>query len=44
MFWLRDRQRHYRRARAEAAPGPEGVDRLVAALNAAAESVRHAAE
>jgi hypothetical protein len=48
MFWLRNRQRHYWRARAEAAPewepGPEAVDPLVAALDAAAESVRHAAE
>jgi hypothetical protein len=44
MFWLRNRQHEYWWARAESEPWPEGVDPLVAALDAAAESVRHAAE
>ena len=43
MFWLRNRQRQYWQARAEAAP--EFVDDdLAAALDAAGERLRHAAE
>ena len=42
MFWLRNRQRHYWQAREEAAPAVE--DDLAAALDAAAESVRHAGD
>ena len=42
MFWLRNRQRQYWQAKAEAPPAVE--DDMVAALNAAAESVRRAGE
>jgi hypothetical protein len=44
MFWLRNRQRQYWQARAEAAPGFEAADDLAAALDAAGESVRHAGD
>ncbi len=48
MFWLRNRQRHYWQARAEAPPawepGPEAVDPLAAALDAAGESMHHAGD
>ena len=43
MFWLRNRQRQYWRAKAEA-PAPAVEDDMVAVLNAAAESVRHAGD
>ena len=42
MFWLSNRQRHYWRAKAEVAP--ESAPDLVAALDAAGESVRHAGD
>jgi hypothetical protein len=42
MFWLRNRQRQYWQARAEAPP--EGADDMVAALDAAGESMRHAGD
>jgi hypothetical protein len=42
MFWLRNRQRQYWQARAEAPL--EVVDDMVALLDAAGESMRHAAE
>ncbi len=43
MFWLRNRQRQYWRAKEEA-PAPPVEEDMVAALNAAAESVRHAGD
>ena len=42
MFWLRNRQRHYWQAKAEAPL--EVVDGMAARLDAAGESMRHAAE
>ena len=48
MFWLRNRQRQYWQARVEAPPawepGPEAVDPLAAALDAAGESMHHAGD
>ena len=43
-FWLSNRQPEYWRARPEAAPEPEVVDDMAALLDAAGESMRHAAE
>src|SRR5260370_3115433 len=40
MFWLRNRQRQYWQAKAEATP--HITDHMVAALDAAGESIRHA--
>jgi len=42
MFWLRNRRRQYWQARAEATP--EIADDMVALLDAAGESMRHAGE
>ncbi len=42
MFWLRNRQRQYWQAKAEATP--EVADDMVAALDAAGESMRHAGD
>ncbi len=42
MFWLRNRQRRYWQAKAEATQ--DSADELVAALDAAGESVRHAGD
>jgi hypothetical protein len=42
MFWLRNRQRQYWQARAEATP--EVADDMVALLDAAGESMRHAGD
>jgi hypothetical protein len=44
MFWLRNRQRQYWQARAEAAPEFEPTDDLAAALAGTGHGVRHAAE
>ena len=44
MFWLRNRQRPYWQARAEAAPALDVADDLVTALGAAGERVRHAGD
>jgi len=44
MFWLRNRQRQYWQARAEAPPEPEVVDDMAARLDAAGESMRHAGD
>ena len=44
MFWLRNRQREYWQARAGAPLEPEIVDDMAARLDAAGESMRHAAE
>ena len=44
MFWLRNRQRQYWRAKAEASPEPEIVPDIAGLLDAACGSVRHAAE
>jgi hypothetical protein len=44
MFWLRNRQREYWQARPEALLEPEIVDDTAAQLDAAGESMRHAAE
>jgi hypothetical protein len=44
MFWLCNRQREYWRARPEALLGPEIVDDMAVRLDAATESMRHAAE
>ena len=43
-FWLINRQPDFWWARAEAAPEPEIVDDMAARLDAAGESMRHAAE
>ena len=42
MFWLRNRQRHYWQAKAEATP--EISDDMAALLDAAGESMRHAGD
>jgi hypothetical protein len=42
MFWLRNRQRHYWLAKTEATP--EVADDMVALLDAAGESMRHAGD
>jgi len=42
--WLRNCQRHYWQARAQAASEPESADDMVAALDAAGESMRHAGD
>jgi hypothetical protein len=42
MFWLRNRQRQYWQAKAEATP--EGSDDMEARLDAAGESMRHAGD
>jgi hypothetical protein len=44
MFWLRNRQRQYWQARAEAPPEPEIADDIAALLDAAGESMRHAGD
>ena len=44
MFWLRNRQRQYWQARAEAVVESEVADDMAARLDAAGESMRHAAE
>ena len=44
VFWLRNRQRQYWQARAEAPPEPEIAADIAALLDAAGESMRHAAE
>ncbi len=44
MFWLRNRQRHYWQAKAEAAPEFEAADDMAALLDAAGESMRHAGD
>jgi hypothetical protein len=44
MFWLRNRQRQYWQARAEAPPEPEIAPDIAALLDAAGENLRHAAE
>jgi hypothetical protein len=43
-FWLRNRQREYWQARAEAPLEPEIADDMATRLDAAGESMRHAAE
>jgi len=43
MFWLRNRQREYWQAKAEAAPEIANND-MVALLDAAGESMRHAGD
>ena len=44
VFWLRNRQRQYWQARAEAPPEPKIAADIAALLDAAGESMRHAAE
>ena len=44
MFWLRNRQRQYWQARAEAMPEVEAADDMAALLDAAGESMRHAGD
>ena len=44
MFWLRNRQRQYWQARAEATPEVEAADDMAALLDAAGESMRHAGD
>jgi hypothetical protein len=44
MFWLRNRQRQYWQARAEAGYAPADDDDMVALLDAAGESMRHAGD
>jgi hypothetical protein len=43
-FWLSNRQPQYWQLRAEAPPEPEVADDMAALLDAAGESMRHAAE
>ena len=44
MFWLRNRQRQYWQARAEASPEPEIAPDIAGLLDAASGSVRHAGD
>ena len=44
MFWLRNRQRQYWQARAEASPEPETAPDTAGLLDAASGSVRHAGD
>ena len=44
MFWLRNRQRQYWQARAEAVVESEVADDMAARLDAAGESMRHAGD